>query len=302
MIHIGKVVSVVDNEGYDRIKVFIKGVDKDNSVSKLPYCVPLLPKMLQIKPKVGEMVCILPMDDSDMYDSKQRFYIGPIISQKNKMYHEYEDTALNTLNTGRNNTPENRDSNPESAGAYGNDEDVSIYGRESTDILLGDNDIRIRCGAKFIDSPGSADPKAVFNTKNPSFYHLKYHKNPIMVSKKSWDNTKKTWIQGESEPVNSTNSVVAEEINLISTRDIEDEVEISSDGMITDEGMQSVIENSHPMVYGDKLVEYLSMMRDLFINHVHNWGPCPPVLSLSDYQKLMDFDFNDIISKNARMS
>ena len=302
MIHIGKVVSVVDNEGYDRIKVFIKGIDKDNDVKKLPYCVPLLPKMVQVKPKVGEMVCILPMNDSNLYDTKQRFYIGPIISQKNKMYHEYEDTALNTMNTGKNNAPDNYDAKPESIGAFGNDEDVCLYGRESTDILLGDNDVIIRSGAKFIDCPGSADPKATFNNENPSFLHLKYYKNPIVVKKKSWSNLKKEWTEDNEVKVNSTNSVIAEEINLISTRDIKDDVEISSDGMITDEGMQTIIQNSHPMVYGDKLVEYLSMLRDMFMTHVHNWGPCPPVLNPIDYEKLMNFDFNDIISKNNRMT
>ena len=89
-IRIVEVLQVEDNlptEGKEiscnsfgrRIKVRLYEDHKDLKDNELPWVWPLLPKHLQVIPKVGEMVLVL----FQSLDGAQgnRFYIGPIISQ-----------------------------------------------------------------------------------------------------------------------------------------------------------------------------------------------------------------------------
>lgn len=301
MVYIGKVVSTTDSEGCDRIKVFIQNIDKDANVDKLPYCLPLMPKLVQVKPKIGEMVVIVPLNDEDIYNSKQRFYIGPIISQKNRMYKDLDSTSLTGFNTSKTKPLDNDEKTKRSKGCYGSDDDVCIYGRKNSDILLGDNDVMIRCGSRIVKTDGNTAPESCFNEENPSFVKLEYHEQPESVTKKLWDNNKKEWVDKDSK-YNSVSTVVGDEINFISTKDYQKEVTDGKSKQITSDDMKVLIENCHPMVYGDKLVEYLSLLRDIFMAHVHNWGPSKPVLDPISHKKLMEFDFNTIISENSRVS
>jgi len=86
----GEVMAVDDPLGLDRVKVWIKGSvttggddellgEGVSGYDALPWCLPLLPKHLSIKPKVGEMVLIFLLNKQK--ESADRLYIGPIISQ-----------------------------------------------------------------------------------------------------------------------------------------------------------------------------------------------------------------------------
>ena len=74
ILKLGQVVDVNDETGGGRIKVKI-AQDKTNG----EYAFPLLPKPIQVKPKVGEGVIVLSSELNN--PDSNRFYIGPIISQ-----------------------------------------------------------------------------------------------------------------------------------------------------------------------------------------------------------------------------
>ena len=91
LIRQAKVISVDDKTDGDRIKVLL--IPEDLGKKNIEeYAYPLLPKMLHIKPKVGESVYVLTAIATDGYS--QRFYIGPIISQPHHM--EYEPYYLDS--------------------------------------------------------------------------------------------------------------------------------------------------------------------------------------------------------------
>ena len=96
----GEVMSVYDPDGLGRIKVWVKGSvttggDDEivNNISKkigqpinyddLAWCNPLLPKHLSVQPKEGEGVWVFVF--SKEKESGDRMFIGPIISQLNKL-------------------------------------------------------------------------------------------------------------------------------------------------------------------------------------------------------------------------
>ena len=80
-----KVLSIKDDTDSDLIQVRIE--PEDNGIKndkKLPYAYPLLPKAFHVKPKVGEgvLVFVAIADDAN----SQRYYIGPVISQDQKLF------------------------------------------------------------------------------------------------------------------------------------------------------------------------------------------------------------------------
>jgi len=283
-IYIGTVVSVSDDKDGERIRARILPVDKRLKDSQVPYAFPLLPKMIHIKPKVGEAVCIICQNDDA--PRTQRFYIGPIISQPQFMYKEEAISSTSLLDGGVKKPDVSPSTLPESLGAYPKEEEIAICGRKNSDIILSDNDIRIRCGSHLVNENDKTDVK--FNKSAPAYIKLKYHTEPLSkYSKKEYNSViEETLAKNVSHIVNenehsktiSTANVIADKINLISTNgspyvDIAD----INEG-ISDEDMQKFIETAHQLPYGDILVNFLSLFLRMFKSHTHkyhNMPPCP---------------------------
>ena len=261
-IFIGEVKNVEDYEGGERIKVRIGTIDGDKTIkdSDLPYAFPLLPKSLHIKPKVGEAVLVLCANDENKHS--QRYYIGPIISQPQFMWKDdYLIGATKLLRGGRKEALETPISNIASAdGVLATNDEVAIYGRLHSDIILSDNDLRIRCGCKITDENNKENVE--FNKKNPTFLKMKRH--DIAFSNQS----------------QSTATLVSEEINLISTvGDGEYTTNLfDTNEQINDETMQKIINKAHVLPYGDVLIHFLSMFLQMFKAHTHNYHNLPPVV------------------------
>ena len=75
IIREAKVISVDDEYMGCRIKVRLGGLDANKTDEELPYCSPLMPKLIHIFPKVGEMVLIFLEKNGS--PTTNRFYIGP---------------------------------------------------------------------------------------------------------------------------------------------------------------------------------------------------------------------------------
>lgn len=287
-LYIGNVVDVDDNNGGDRVRVAIYPADKRLPHSKIPYAFPLMPKFFHVKPKVGEMAIVL---CEDTKPTSQRYYIGPIISQLQFTNYEGALNATTLLRGGVKTPSEPVDNKRETNGAFPKSDEIAILGRKNSDIIISDNDVRIRSGAKLFNDNKTGDVS--FNKENPAFIKMKYYPKPLKVL---------------DESVNSTATIVADKINLISTNgdpyfDVTDESE-----SISDNEMSRIIESAHRLPYGDELVRFLLMFLEMFKSHTHkyhNMPPCPDGTSekfdgtyAADEESLS----NKLLSKDVRIN
>lgn len=266
MIATGQVINISDKWDGERIQVRIRPFDNLRNDEKIPYAYPLLPKMLHIKPKVGEAVLVFCEDDNP--NGGQRYYLGPLISQPQFFETQYYlGGATNGMKGGSMiaQTPVTNNNK----GAFAKPEDIAIYGRKNTDIILTDNDIRIRCGVHELK-----DQKIEFNTLNPAFLKLKFYPNGLPYKKREnsleIDMTNSV-ITERTETIGSVASVVADKINLIgNTGDPHIRVD-DKEGSLSDEQMVYFLQNAHQLPYGDKLCEFLSEFLQMFKKHTHNY-------------------------------
>jgi hypothetical protein len=74
--------------------------------------------------------------------------------------------------------------------------------------------------------------------------------------------------------------------------------------MVSDEEIQKIINEAHPLVFGDRLNEFLSVFINAFTNHVHAYpGLKPQDLSgVNDIDKLLEYDLKSLLSKNIKIN
>ena len=287
----GKVTNVDDPHGGGRIQVRtvydnIRGENKE-----LPWYIPLLPKMLHVRPKVGELVLVISMAAGNF--DEPSFYVGPLISQEDKLFREDADGALSITSTGYIGWEENpRGKKGVQPTLYPNTADIAIEGRKDTGIQLKDEEVRVKAGVKVVDERGPRN-----NTSNPAFISLKYYpKNDVF-----------------KEGYKSTATIVADKINLISTLSDDPETEEipvtenqdrkaeDKDNLISDSAMRELVEKAHQVPYGDVLIQFLDLFRTAFATHVHPFPTMPPcqdpnIVAVSSY------DLNKTLSDNVRIN
>lgn len=287
----GKVTNVDDPHGGGRIQVRtvydnIRGENKE-----LPWYIPLLPKMLHVRPKVGELVLVISMAAGNF--DEPSFYVGPLISQEDKLFREDADGALSITSTGYIGWEENpRGKKGVQPTLYPNTADIAIEGRKDTGIQLKDEEVRVKAGVKVVDERGPRN-----NTSNPAFISLKYYpKNDVF-----------------KEGYKSTATIVADKINLISTLSDDPETEEipvtenqdrkaeDKDNLISDSAMRELVEKAHQVPYGDILIQFLDLFRTAFATHVHPFPTMPPcqdpnIVAVSSY------DLNKTLSDNVRIN
>jgi len=266
-IYIAKVTAIDDTNGGDRIKVDINDISGSLNGNN-NWCFPLLPKFLHVKPKIGEAVLIFCSTDNTY---SQRYYIGPLISQEQYLFYDnFIKGGTNLLDNGDKSAAKKPMSNyTEANGSFAEKDDIAIYSRQNSDIILSNNDLRIRCGSRLINKDNSQ--KTVFNKVNPSYIKLKYHSTPLT-----------------NEGSKSSATIVADEINLIpNDGDISREEFKLTDTkeQITDDEMKKIIQNAHNLPYGDVLVDFLQLFLQMFKSHTHRYHLLPPVND-ADAQKL----------------
>ena len=278
-----------------------------NSVDELPNCFPLIPKMLSPIPKVGESVLVFMYGPEDRYSD--RFYIGPITSYLN-LLDKQNLTAGSTANLSTGFYLPGKDLSQIEAVKgvypdYDTDNTFTIYGRDNTDIVFKPSEVLIRAG-KFVEG----EPLQ-FNQVNPAYIQIKYGFNytdninnaiVAVTGSGTLSNAKKI----------SVNNIVADKINLISHNGSPDYNLTQRDLIkrttpyITDEELDKILTTSHPLVFGDVLLQYLKALRLAFDNHVHNkFGAAPPTdnvtisNAVADFRKLAPILEENMLSKNV---
>jgi len=156
------VTSITDKTKSNTIYAKIKGERES-----LP-ATPLVPMYLTSLPKVGEKVLLFQFDyksttSRDKFTSK-RLWIGPVISQPNKLSEDDANSSSNVFTDGQSKLKDPQIEN----GVVGDQEDIVLQGRYNTDIIQKNKEIWIRAG-KSLDG----DFKS-FNSTNPGYIQLKY--------------------------------------------------------------------------------------------------------------------------------
>jgi hypothetical protein len=284
VLHLGVVESNSDEADASRIKVRIKGVDDHiGSTSKLPYAFPLVQKFIHIVPQVGESVWVMTPDPDNLF--VDRLYIGPIISQPQKLAKDsHVGTATAGLSGGFAKLSDAPSTIPDNEGVYPKMIDVAIQGRKNTDIVFKDSEVLIRAGKYKTSDKINGIPK--FNKENPSYIQLKQN------------------VPYDDKSVSVTN-VVSDKINLLTHEDGSPRFSLGNqESMISDKEMARILDQAHPLVFGDLLIEYLELFKDAMINHVHAYDGMKPedMAGQMKIKKFLEFDVSKIISKNIKIN
>ena len=279
-----KVIAIDDDSDADRIKVRLSPEDNSKTIDDIDYAFPLLPKMFHVKPRVGEGVFVLMAITND--GESQRYYIGPVISQDHRLYNDpYFSGADSFLRGAYKKFDIAPRMNPEHDGILPNDNDIVIRGRKNADIQITDDDIRIKAGVKVVNN--NNEYEMTFNTKNPSYHKIKYHKKPLVDGSKS------------------TSTIVADKISLLSNLSPNYFNTTDRKDLISDEELNKVIKSAYKLPYGEKLVEFLNTFVDAFVKHTHPYPMIPPNPSYSSVlleKKAQLLDKGEMLSDTVRIN
>ena len=181
IIYLGRVKSVCDEFNGNRIRVKIPLDGQKEPEEGWPYAFPLLPKTIQTMPKVGEIVLIILANPKKREST--RFYIGPLISQPQKMYMDeaqLKDDPGSLLPMTTVSPLETTNHFVETFGSFPTVEEVALIGRKSEDIILKDDEINIRCGVRN-EADGNENKSLIgnvlFNSVSPTYIQLKHRRN-----------------------------------------------------------------------------------------------------------------------------
>lgn len=283
IIKICQVIDIYDETDGDRIKVKLSPEDDRKSDDEIPYAFPLLPKLIHIKPKIGEYVLVFLTEINNGYSN--RYYIGPIISQPQFMEQDDVLTNVTSLYPGSYKEPDVAPStNADSHGALAENKDIALYGRKKNDIILTDDDIRLRCGNRLKDD--SVKGNIVFNRSDPAYILLRHNDSK----------------QGEKDDeYRSTVNIVGDKINLIGNQSKEPFRTNDKKDLITNDEIQKIIDKAHQLPYGDILVEFLTLFVDAFAKHVHPYPGLPPCQT-SEYLETTTYDLKKMLSDSVRIN
>lgn len=299
LVQYGHVANTDDDLDGMRIKVRLNQ-DRVKD-SDLPYAFPLLPKTIQTMPKRGEGVLVFTMELGN--NESQRFYIGPIISQPqyfsyDKYYilggNEYQQAASLLKGAGSASPVGGISWCDATKGAFPDKESVAIVGRESEDIELKDGEIDIRCGIRQEGDLGVDGKdifgKVCFNGQDPAYIQLKFNNEGVVYAPKA-----------NMTASNSIINMVAGKINLVSTNDLAYTEQVGWDQMLDSSHFSPLMEQLHQLPWGDKLVEYLELMRTMFCEHTHPYPMMTPYTTFTE--PLREWNLSEeLLSKDVRIS
>lgn len=278
-----EVLSVNDDKAGLRIKVRFYPEDSEKKTIKdLPYCYPLMPKHFHINPKVGEMVLVV----TNILGNTEgrRWFIGPIISQQYALnYDPFKYSARSILDNGKIVSPLPRpELNPDNEGTYPDREDIAVQGRQNADLILKDNEVRLRCGFKR-EPNGLPKNTLLFNKEDLAYIQMKY--------KRMKDN--------KGNRFSSSINLVADRINLLSHDSRTPFTLNDRKALITDEELIKILEQAHPLIYGDDLVNFLKQLIEVIRTHTHPFPMDPPCFTTPQL-KVLNTNLDDMLSQSVR--
>lgn len=281
----GRVVSLKDDYNTGQIKVRLD-IDGNISDEELPIALPLLPKYLNVYPKINERVTVLVTavsNGNQSSNSTTRFWIGPWIPQPQVLKGSDYTSSFSDLPTGYIALDSSIDAKADATGIYPSKEHIAIQGRNNTDITLKNKEVLLRAGKFVPNSPTQ------FNIKDPSYIQLRYL------------TTEDTDVTPDSKTIGSNLNIVSNYINLLSHKGNTSSkfVLTNRTDMITNKDQSYINMNTHPIPFGDILVDFLQLVKNFASTHIH-----PYHAMVSDPEEnlnnLLNFDLNSILNNNVR--
>lgn len=266
-IYWGEVISIDDETESGRIKIRVPEFDKKIGNTNLVWSYPILPKFFHIYPKIGEVVRILIEDTT--YPQRNRFWIGSVISQLQKIKDDNIYTALSSTPDAVLKPDVALSKTPTAKGVFPEIEDVALIGRDNTDVILRENEIELRAGKH------NRNDVTNLNVKNPSSIKLSF----------DYNKTTNTNV--------SNNIIMADKIALISHDGTPNFKKVRVDQT----ERERIFEQGHPIGRGDVIVEAFEIIRQALLTHIHPYDKLPVDKSgiIIDLEKI---DFNAILQRN----
>jgi hypothetical protein len=264
--YFGVVVDNNDPNDSGMLYVRIPELDKNMDSKNLIKAYPLLSKVNNYTiPTIGEAVIIFLIDPDKPYTN--RFWVGPIISQFQKMEQDPYQTALN-LTDQPNNTPLKPISTiPTAKGLFPSkyERDV-VYslGRNNTDIKHEKNKITIRAGKHLTDKPTVRNEKNTALTQmylsedDKASYKLDYADYHLFLSYLS---------------------------TQLTTQDL------------TESDYKNAIEKGYSFLKAEPTIELLKLVIKLLLEHTHPYNNIQTSNEVEDAKKLLNYDYDSIKSK-----
>lgn len=284
-ISIGVVIDIEDKGQAGRVLVDIKGVDDKTNKSDKSWAFPFLPKHLQVMPKIGESVFVIKLD---LKDTKyvNRYWVGPIISQPQKLNKDphffSSQAALPSGTVALEDAPQNK---PECRGVFPDKSYISIQGRNNSDLIFKNNEVLLRAGQHILNNP------LQFNERNAGYIQIKYNSS-----------INETQSNGLTKTNNYTiANIVADKINLLTYKGTKNFPLLDRNQLISNETMSDIVNNAHPLPYGDILVEFIEAAKAYILNHVHSYPGNKPVANKAIADRFINFDLTRINSKNIKI-
>ena len=291
-------VKEVLNDGYDGLRIRAAlDVEEKTSINNLPWAFPLLPKVFQSMPKVGEAVFIFMQDDENKR-TNQRYFIGPIISQPQYFKECTKENATTLFKMNDRNPIGRISNNGETNGAFPKSSDIAVIGRGKEDVILKYNeasnasevDLRAGIRAEATDSNNKdLIGNVIFNGQDPAYIQLKY---------------KQGLATHEKNQANSVINLVANRINIMSNKDenVADSLK-NQESLVEEAKIDDVMDKLHPVPMGDKLVKLLKLIKGAIMHHVHPWAGMEQCGDWSGFIKELEgYDIDSILSEYVRIS
>ena len=267
-IFYGEVMSISDETDGGRIQVRIPELDNKTANNELPWSYPLTPKFFDIFPQVGEMVRIF-LEDTK-FPERSRFWMGPIVSQPQKIGFDSKFTALSTTNLGLTRPEKAPSTYPDANGVYPTKEDVAIVGKVNSDVILRLNEVHIRAGKH------ENGDVLKLNTKNPASINMVFEP-----------------LDGNEDQYYSNTIIQSDKIALIS----HDGIPQFKAARMTPEDRVRIFEEGHPIARSDVLIEALEVIRMALLTHIHPYSGMN-VDKNAIIKKLEELQFELISQKN----
>jgi hypothetical protein len=273
-IYFAKVKSIVNDKNDGTIRVHIDNLDDNLPIDELPLCYPLMSRIIYTMPKVNESVLILMgsnMENKKNNTKGNRFWIGPVIANyadikndesgpsKNLTYDPINEKSVNNKKDERGIFPIDDE----------NVNNVSIIGRDNTDITQSENKITLRAGKHKKNQPSSA------NTINPTYSILEF-----------------------IDENNSYSLTAGDEIYLVSHKG-----RYKFKKTLTKNDIDELKNNSQSMLYGELTVEYLKILTQAFLTHIHQHPQKEPIkkeVVVALERKLNQIQ--DLLAKNIKIN
>jgi hypothetical protein len=280
-----------------RTRVLGGNFDKNKSINELPNCFPLIPKHVSVPPKVGELVLLFFFSE-DLKNS-DRLYIGPLVSSLQNIFKEEVEDATSSFAIGLKSPTEDLSKVEELRGVYPDNKDVSLQGRDNTDIQFGTGEIRFRAG-KFKISESGGKTRKSYNDKNPAYIQIRYD---APLEKADEDGKQKK---------GSVANIVADKINILGVqspieagRDNGDTISLTDrEHLINDKSLIAILERAEPVMFGNRTIDYITKLENFVLTHVHRGNGVEGVtLDNNETKKILtSFDKSSLLSENVRIN